>query len=444
MSSSNTSYLTDLDVRVLVLAGGSSSRFMPLNKVFVDLGTGRTLIQQTFDRACSTEIVDSKPLTARDKFYIATGPDMASLMREQLPDIPPSNVISDPAPRNTLPAILWAIANLQPTVSDDTLIAMLTGDHVIDNTQQFRKCVERALSVASLYDSIVTIGITPSDDPNDWTSFGAMKEGMGCIQNLDASELEQFLEKPTKEMAEGMISEGGWFWNAGMFFFSIKSIEKGLSHTVPEVYEVYKQMKDLVSGPGIRRIGDAKKLFENFQRKIPHPLYPGTDRLADNSIDYALMQPLTNIPIDEIPPIRAYVIPGDFPWTDIGSWDALYKVVDPDDNDNIVVGTRLSLNNVRNCLILGEESFQISAYNCTDLVIVHSKEGVLFVCSKDYLGSKLREVYTLFKSKEPLANLEFKSQNCTLMGDNIVVVGCEGLAIENGPDEAIVNVRNTM
>ena len=267
-------------LRVLILAGGASSRFFPLNKVLADpTGRGRTLIQQAFDRVVSkplySEEGEGSSLVDRSRFHVVTGESSREAIRRQL-DLDVENIFVEPARRNTWPAILWALAHLRRLDSRAT-IAILTADHIIGDEPAFRSTLVEAVRVAQSSPAIVTIGITPSERSCDWTSFGAIKAAESdrpglATGALSACRIQRFEEKPSESRAAEMLAEGGWTWNSGMFVFDLATAEAALERFQPDMAARYREVCAAVaSGGSDQDSARAAQSFERISGKIPHP-----------------------------------------------------------------------------------------------------------------------------------------------------------------------------
>ena len=353
----------------LILAGGQSSRLFPFNKVLSDLtGQGRTLLQQAADRL--TKIFRKGPhagFISSQKIYVLTTPGFVLPMSRQL-RLPSSHFFIDPARRGTWPAILWAMAHIGLKDAEATL-AVTTSDHIIPHVEAFRKGAAQAIRLAQEKPALVVLAVKPSSDPQDWLGFGSFKmEGRPVAARPRV--ISGFEEKPSLERAHQMIREGGWQWNAGMFFFSISTAERALERLQPAMYEIYATMQmELRKG----NIAKAKKIFERFPSKIPHPLKPECE--ADNTIDYAMAAPLVRDPID---PLAVYGVPGALPeWTDLGRWDVLRTLVPRDSHGNVRVGHIKAGRSVRNCILVADQGCWMEVSGLQDSVAAFSSGRAL-------------------------------------------------------------------
>jgi len=425
------------DVRFLVLAGGASTRFWPVDKVFADpTGSGRTLLQQTFDRvACRGPGADPLARFARaDRFFVVTGGERAAVTRDHL-GLDPGQVLAEPARRGTWPAILWALAELRARGdAGDTVVAVLTADHLIGNLEVFRRTILDAVSRARR-GGIVTIGIDPGDDPEAWTSFGAIRAerdaGNGPVP------VARFEEKPDDERASEMIREGGWSWNSGMFVFRIDTAERSLSRFQPAMHATYAEVRDAL---GARDRPGAIRSFETFESRIPHPGDP--ERFVDNSIDFAVVTPMV---ADAAAPgggaDRVFLLPARFPWTDLGSWDALRAVLPRDARGNVVVGDVRALD-VRDSILVAEPGRRIEARGLRGAVVVVSADGRVLATRVD-LARRIKPLVGLMRSApRTLCALDCRdcaARVCTdLEGAAIALFGLASVKAEHRGDRVVV------
>lgn len=348
---------------VIVMAGGSSSRLFPYNKVVSDLtGCGRTMIQQAMDRAAGDE-----GLVPAERFFVVTGEGLAPTIGAQLDALPPDNLLVEPERRNTLPAILWAAAHIRARVPGAT-IAVLTADHVIPDFDGFRATVRDAAGVAEERDAIVTIGIPPSDDAREWTGFGAVRVGAADDGVRGDLAVLSFDEKPSRARATELMQEGGAYWNSGMFLFTAATLERALEVHQAAMARVYRRLCEAVGGGG-----DARAAFA----ALPRDVADATDgeRRVDNTMDYAIMVPLTR---DADGTVAARLVPARFSWVDIGSWDATRKVVGVDARGNVLIG-RVEARGCDRCVLVAAPGESLTAEGLDRLIVVADRDWSVVV-----------------------------------------------------------------
>ena len=354
------------NVFAVILAGGQSSRLFPFNKVLADLtGSGRSLIQQACDRVS---------MIPRRQIYVLTVRDMVTPVRRQLP-LPADHFFVDPVQRGTWPAMLWAMAHLRMK-NADAVIAVVTGDHIIPKVKEFQKAFGQAVRAAAKEPVFVAIPVQPSQEPKEWTGFGAIQADEEDRRRADpAKPIIGFEEKPSLERAAQMIDEGGWFWNAGMFFFRISVAEAALKVYQPAMYRIYVRMSEALS-EGKPKL--AAEIFESFPEKISHPL--DFQRFVDNTIDFAVMMPMVHEPK---PVVSAWVVRQALSaWADLGQWTALRQVVKPDRERNTCIGRVRGLSNT-DCILVAGKGCSIQADGLKNFVVAFSGKEALVLPEKD-------------------------------------------------------------
>ena len=364
------------DVFAVILAGGQSSRLYPFNKVLSDLtGSGKSLIQQAYGRLS---------LVPRGQRYVLTTREMVAPIRRQL-KLAADHFFVDPARRGTWPAMLWAMAHLRQGYGGqahlrrknaDAVIAVMTGDHVIPKVKEFQKAFRQAVRAAAKEPVFVVIPVKPSDEPEEWVHFGSIKADEGIRRRTDpAQPIIGFEEKPSLERAGQMIEEGGWFWNAGMFFFRISVAEAALQACQPAMCRIYRRMSEAVSQHKVKL---AAKIFEKFPEKISHPL--DFQRFVDNTIDYAIMMPVVHQPNAAASAWVARQALSD--WADLGQWTALRQIVRPDRQRNTRIG-RVRTVSTTDCILVAGKGCSIQAEGLKNFVVAFSGKEALVLPEKD-------------------------------------------------------------
>ncbi|KAK2964665.1 putative Mannose-1-phosphate guanylyltransferase [Blattamonas nauphoetae] len=381
-----------------MMAGGASSRFFPMNKILFDPAhTGRTLAQQAFDRLCAKTTDSTVEELDPHRFLIVTAKSFAPILSEHIPELPKDNFLCEPAARSTLPAILLAMCRVRQSNPDD-ILCVVTADHIISNIHAFRSTMETAREIASVKEAIVTIGITPTNNPADWTPFGAINsdtstkiplskhthpECIGypliCFEEKPNVQRAQEMVDANKQAASSPLSHPSWTWNAGMFVFRVSTMEKALEAFHPEFFSIYQQ---LCSAPNEE---ERNKVFLTFPPKVAHPLNPA--QTVDSSVDYVVMMPLTE---QNHPTLVGAVIPGNFPWFDVGGWGAFKKVesIQKDEHKNVKYGNVQFIQS-KGCVASTLASLTITGM--TDLIAIHSDEGILALIP-DAISARLKDL----------------------------------------------------
>jgi len=335
-----------MSTHVVIMAGGVGSRFWPMStperpKQFIDvLGTGRTLIQMTWDRFA--------PLCPPQNFWVVTSSKYVSLVREQLPDLPQENILSEPAARNTAPCIAyasWKIAGVDSKAN----VVVTPSDALVLDVDAYRKVIAEALDFTSANDTIVTVGITPTRPE---TGYGYIQTSSVHIPVGNISKVSQFREKPDLVTARSYLEAGGYLWNAGIFVWSIGTIISALRSYAPGIASI----ADRISEAGLSDEA-VKKLF------------PLCDKI---SIDYAVMEKHPGI----------YTIPGNFGWSDLGTWGSLLQNSDRDEEGNAIMSfndSNVRLHGCSDCVVHidGLERVELEGLHG---YIVALSDGRLLVC----------------------------------------------------------------
>lgn len=336
----------------VIMAGGIGARFWPMSrtshpKQFIDiLGTGETLIQQTYNRF--------RRICPKENIYIVTNEIYKKLVQKQIPELPVEQILMEPSRRNTAPCIAYAnycILERDP----DARIVVAPSDHIIMKEDIFINNIESALTAASEYPWMLTLGIRPSRPDT----------GYGYIQYLEEAEhvypkeehikkVKTFTEKPNHELAVKFLECGDFLWNSGIFIWSLKSIMSAFENFLPEVDSLFKK------GIGLYGTKDEKQFI--------HETYAVCKSI---SIDYGVMEKADNV----------YVLAADFGWSDLGTWGSLYENRPKDENGNTVVGKNVKLYDSANCIVNMPKDKVVVLQGLDDYIVVES-ENVLLVCRK--------------------------------------------------------------
>ena len=328
------------------MAGGVGSRFWPMStpehpKQFIDvLGCGRTLLQLTVDRFSG--------LVPMSNFWVVTSARYKSLVEEQLPDIPRSNILLEPCMRNTAPCIAyagWKIKRRYP----DANIVVTSSDHVVTDVEEFRRVIVKSLDFTSKSESILTLGMKPTRPE---TGYGYIAAGDQIMTDKEIFTVDAFKEKPDRETADRYLAEGNYFWNAGIFVWNVR--------TITSVMRVY--------APGIAQIFD--RIFPDFytekENETIKKLFPTCEAI---SIDYAVMEKAQEI----------YVLPASFGWSDLGTWGALRGLLPQDKSGNATVGADVRLYESKNCIVHTSEEKRVVIQGL-DGYIIAEKDNTLLIC----------------------------------------------------------------
>ena len=332
------------EVYAVIMAGGVGTRFWPMSrstlpKQFLDiLGVGKSLIQMTFDRLSQT--IDAKNI------LVVTNESYRELMKEHLPAIPNENILYEPFMRNTAPCIAYANAVIQNRAvgeSRDVAIVVAPSDHLIVDSAELMRVIGVAVDVAVNDGALVTLGVKPIRPD---TGYGYIKyAGEGEVVDV-----ERFTEKPDLVTAESMLAEGGYCWNSGIFVWSLDSIKKEFQQHLPQV-------EALFSG---KRLCGAKGEVDQ--------LYEKSESI---SIDYGVLEKAA----------RVKVIPSDFGWSDLGTWQSLAGHLDKDDEVNRISGAEVVANDCGDNVVVTEAGKTVAMKGLKGYIIVDTKDALL-ICPR--------------------------------------------------------------
>ena len=336
----------------VIMAGGIGARFWPMSrtshpKQFIDiLGTGETLIQQTYKRF--------RRICPKENIYIVTNEIYKTLVQVQIPEIPVRQILMEPSRRNTAPCIAYAnycILERDP----EARVVVAPSDHIILKEEIFLKNIESALEAATENPWLLTLGIRPSR-PDTGYGYIQYLDGNGPVYNkeIHIKKVKTFTEKPNLELAVKFLECGDFLWNSGIFIWSLKTIMQAFETHLPDVDALFKQ--------GIGKYGTSdEKVFIDSTYTICKSI----------SIDYGVMEKADNV----------YVLAADFGWSDLGTWGSLYENCPKDEQGNTVVGKNVMMYDSTNCIVNMPREKLVVLEGLNDYIVVDS-ENVLLVCRK--------------------------------------------------------------
>ncbi|MBA7512208.1 Mannose-1-phosphate guanylyltransferase RfbM [subsurface metagenome] len=315
-------------VKAVIMAGGKGERFWPLSKEkfpkqLLSLTGKKSLLQETVDRL--------QPLIPPQDILVVTRRSLARAIERQLPQIPRKNIISEPVGRNTAPCIGLAAK----MIKEDAVMVVLPADHIIKPRRKFLDTLKKAVTLAKETENLITIGIKPTYPA---TGYGYIEAG--TRERRQVFRVKRFVEKPDKKKAERFLKSGRFFWNSGMFVWRKSVILEAIGKYMPSLY----QKLQMISSKNISK------------------LYPG---LPNVSIDYGIMEKAKN----------SLLIPADFSWEDLGSWESLDKFLSRDKEKNAIIG-RVSTIDSQNCIMVNRKGL-LSAIGVSDLIIVSTEDVTL-------------------------------------------------------------------
>lgn len=336
-----------MKITAVIMAGGKGERFWPQSRVsrpkqFLSLtADGETMIQKTVGRLLS--------LVNIEDIFVVTNKNYLETLNEQLPELPPENVIAEPAARNTAPCIGLAAGIIKKKYGEDTIMLVLPSDHLIKFTAMYIDTLKTAIRTAEQGENLVTIGITPTYPE---TGYGYINFASKEAQD-GAYEVVRFVEKPDIDKAKTYVNSGEYLWNSGMFVWKTSTILKNIERYLPDIYK------------GLAPIAE-KYGTDAFEETLAQQ-FPA---LRGESIDFGVMEKADNI----------YTIPGNFGWDDVGNWLAMERINPTNEFGNMVRGDVISIN-TKNTTVIGGKRL-IATVGIDNLVVVDTEDAVL-ICAKD-------------------------------------------------------------
>ncbi|QDT03902.1 Mannose-1-phosphate guanylyltransferase [Rubripirellula lacrimiformis] len=337
-------------LHAVIMAGGSGTRFWPASRRLVPkqllaLSGQRTMIQSTVDRLGD--------LIPPSRQMIVTNKILVDAVREQLPQLPAENVVGEPCKRDTAPCVGLAAALVQHKDPDGTM-AVMPSDHVIASPGKFQAALAAAEQLIEEDPTrIVTFGIKPTYPAE---SFGYIQaaEPIGAAHGetadgISAYKVKQFREKPDHETAESYLKAGTYFWNSGIFLWRASTILDAMQAKVPAISE---RIAAIAASMG------TDSYEETLEREFT--------AIKGTSIDYAVMESYDNVVMIEAP----------FPWDDVGSWQALSRLNEPDADDNTVVGSHVGID-TKGSIIMTQPGHTVVTIDVEDLIVVQTADATL-------------------------------------------------------------------
>ncbi|MGM0831831.1 MAG: mannose-1-phosphate guanylyltransferase/mannose-6-phosphate isomerase [Pseudomonadota bacterium] len=355
-------------MHVVIIAGGTGSRLWPVSreahpKPFIRMEDGFSLLQKTYLRGQLAKPVESVTTVTNRELFFRTEDDYQELTPEQ-----PLHYLLEPFGRNTAPAIAAAALELQQYYGDDALMLVLPADHLVQNEQAFADAVVEAQSAASK-GQLVTFGIRPTHAE---TGFGYI-ELHDSAQSSQAQAVKRFVEKPALKQAEQYLEGGKHLWNSGMFCFRVATLIDELAEHSPAILQGVTQTLLNAQRSDGQGHSVARLCAESF------------GVVEDDSIDYALMEKSNQV----------VVVPCDIGWSDIGSWNAMAELVEPDASGNRVIGN-VELEGARNSYIRSPDRLT-AAVGINNLIIVDTPDALL-VADKTH-SQDIKKIVTRLKAK---------------------------------------------
>lgn len=343
-----------LPAYAIIMAGGYGTRFWPASragcpKQFLPLTGKESLLQQTYRRIA--------PLFPPQRLYVVGNAEHRTLLRRQLPRVPPGRLLLEPMGRNTAAAIALAAEHIRralPREQADAVLAIFPADHAIRRESRFRRIVRAALAAAAAEEAMVVLGIPPT---HAHTGYGYIERGAPTrrVGGQQLYAVRRFTEKPNLRTARRYVRMGRYFWNSGMFFWRLSTFDDLLSRHLPHTWRALKKLSPHIHRPSYA--ARLKRLYRN---------------LESISIDYAVAEPAAARG-------RARVFATNIGWSDLGSWAAIYEWRAGRAGENILAGPHFLLDAGGNWIDAGGKF--VATIGVRDLVVVDTPEALL-LCAR--------------------------------------------------------------
>lgn len=345
----------------VIMAGGVGSRFWPLSrnatpKQFIDiLGTGKTLIQHTYERF--------RKIFSSDQIYIITNIDYEHLVKQQIPEIEQSNILLEPIRRNTAACVAYASFKIFQKNPRATIV-IAPSDHIILNEQNFLDTIRNAIRETSGKNALMTLGIRPSRPD---TGYGYIQftnkttdnkknhqEILYEFQDSNIKKVKTFTEKPSYDLAVQFLESGDFLWNSGIFIWTAEAIVEAMKTHAYDIASRFEEKLQYFNTPD--------------EISVINEIY---SECRNISIDYAVMEKAENV----------YVYISDFGWSDLGTWGSLHDYCQKDDHHNVATGNHIMLYETTNSIIHLPD-IRLAVIHGLDDFIVAQKDGILLICKK--------------------------------------------------------------
>jgi len=344
-------------LHAVIMAGGSGTRFWPASRKMVPkqllaLAGERTMIQSTVDRLGD--------LVSPDRQLIVTNKLLVDAMCQQCPEIPVANIVGEPCKRDTAPCVGLAAALVQHADPDATM-AVMPSDHVIESPEKFQQALSAGEALIDQDPTrIVTFGVPPTYPAE---SFGYIERGERLAGDASSAyKVNRFREKPDRQTAQQYMDSGSFYWNSGIFMWKASTILDALQANVPELSEHISAIAATIGTASY-----AATLEKEFTA------------IKGTSIDYAVMESYPNVAVIEAP----------FPWDDVGSWQALSRLHQPDADGNTVVGSHVGID-TKGTIVYGQDGHTIVTIDIEDLIVVQTADATLV--APKHAEERVREV----------------------------------------------------
>ena len=351
------------------MAGGVGSRFWPMStpekpKQFIDvLGIGKSLIQLTIERF--------ETVIPIENVWIVTSEKYKSIVREQLPLIPESQILMEPCMRNTAPCIEYVSRKIYAKYPEANLV-FSPADHIVLDVNTFREVIKNSLAFTEKREAILTLGMMPTRPETGYGYIKAVSRDVTPVasdenitpvasdENItpvasDIHKVEAFKEKPNLETAKSYLNEGGYYWNAGIFIWNAKMVVNTIANLVPDLASVFDKIEPY--------------FYTEKEQEFVNQYFPTCPNI---SIDYAVMEKSKEV----------YVYPANFGWSDLGTWGSLYTHLQQDENNNAIVGNGINLVDCKNCVVHTPAERKVVIQGLDNYIVAES-DNTLLICRKE-------------------------------------------------------------
>ncbi|MDR1683248.1 MAG: mannose-1-phosphate guanylyltransferase [Candidatus Symbiothrix sp.] len=330
----------------VIMGGGIGSRFWPFSrenrpKQFLDFfGTGRSLLQQTFDRF--------KRIVPVENIFIATNEIYAGLVKQQLPELTDDQILLEPTRRNTAPCIAYASYHIR-ALNPNANIVVTPADHLILEEHNFLRNIQTGLDFVKNNPALITLGVKPNRPE---TGYGYIQTKTNGTDNI--LKVKAFTEKPNFELAKVFFESGDFFWNSGIFIWNVQTILQAFANHLPDIYTRFSK--------GESKYGTSE------EKSFIQEEYPMCQNI---SIDYGVMEKADNV----------YMLTAEFGWSDLGTWGSLYDLAQKDENENATLKCKSHFIESSNNLITLTDGKLAVVQGLDDFIVVES-DNVLLICKK--------------------------------------------------------------
>lgn len=329
---------------LVIMAGGVGSRFWPMStpecpKQFIDvLGVGKSLLQLTVER-----FKGSVPMS---NVWIVTSVHYLDMVRRQLPTVPEEQILLEPCMRNTAPCIAyvtWKIYKKYP----DANIVVSPADHIVIDTSEFSNVIRKGLDFVRADNNILTLGMMPTRPETGYGYIKSSEKFFGQPIKVD-----KFKEKPDLQTAQRYVSEGNYYWNAGIFFWNISTLMTAMRLNAPDLADIFDRLSPY--------------FYTQQEQEMVNEMFP---QCRSISVDYAIMEKADN----------AYVLPASFGWSDLGTWGSLHQQLSHDERNNAYVGGDIKLIESEDCIVRMPEGKKVVIQGLKGYIIAE-KDDRLLIC----------------------------------------------------------------